>query len=514
MNIFKKFTGAIVATAVFILLFVACLYYGLRAKSFYMVTPGRTSSGMIDFSKTSVDSLVEDYVNREMDRQIVISGTGAMKFYEWQLTRAYDDASQSFDFSSAFSYIDAYLQNTDYLVGDIETTMAGAGKGTDTSIYGYGANKDTNIFNTPEVLAQNLADAGFNMIATANSHAMDSGSNGVVSTVGYLNQAGLTALGTVKTAGDARYVMQNIHGMQTGFIAYTNAINVEDDAQTDTAQSGDGTQGDTASGDGSTQGTSADGTQSSDSQQDTGTGDSSQDNSTGDGTQDASAEDGSQDSTAGDSAVQQYELVNYLNHYDENAVAQMCAQVQQMKSEGAEIVVVSLSFESSTSTVADDSEKNLAAQLVLAGADVIFGNNASVPQSIDVLDTTDSEGQAKKAVVIYSMGNLLTAQQYVDGTGNNRDMGMICNVEITKSKTSARVTGLEIIPVYSNWTSDDIVSIPVIEAYENPDNYANVLDAIYASRVTDAYTTIFPGILQSSGLNYTIEDSKYKISIE
>ena len=81
MNIFKKFTGAIVAAAVFILLFVACLYYGLRAKSFYMVTPGRTSSGMIDFSKTSVDSLVEDYVNREMDRQIVISGTGAMKFY-------------------------------------------------------------------------------------------------------------------------------------------------------------------------------------------------------------------------------------------------------------------------------------------------------------------------------------------------------------------------------------------------------------------------------------------------
>ncbi len=471
MNIFKKFTGAIVAAAVFILLFVACLYYGLRAKSFYMVTPGRTSSGMIDFSKTSVDSLVEDYVNREMDRQIVISGTGAMKFYEWQLARAYDDASQSFDFSSVFSYIDAYLQNTDYLVGDIETTMAGAGKGPDTSIYGYGANKDTNIFNTPEVLAQNLADVGFNMIATANSHAMDSGSNGVVSTVGYLNQAGLTALGTVKTAGDARYVMQNIHGMQTGFIAYTNAINVEDDAQADTAQSSEGTQ-------------------------------------------DALAEDGSQDSTAGDSAVQQYALVNYLNHYDENAVTQMCAQVQQMKSEGAEIVVVSLSFESSTSTVADDSEKNLAAQLVSAGADVIFGNNASVPQSIDVFDTTDSEGQAKKAVAIYSMGNLLTAQQYVDGTGNNRDMGMICNVEITKSKTSARVTGLEIIPVYSNWTSDDIVSIPVIEAYENPDNYANVLDAIYASRITDAYTTIFPDILQSSGLSYTIEDSKYKISIE
>ena len=513
MNIFKKFTGAIVTAAVFILLFVACLYYGLRAKSFYMVTPGRTSSGMIDFSKTSVDSLVEDYVNREMDRQIVISGTGAMKFYEWQLARAYDDASQSFDFSSAFSYIDSYLQNTDYLLGDIETTMAGAGKGTDTSIYGYGANKDTNIFNTPEALAQNLADAGFNMIATANSHAMDSGSNGVVSTIGYLNQAGLTALGTVKTAGDARYVIQNIHGMKTGFIAYTNAINVEDDAQADTVQSGDGTQDDAATGDGSVQDTPADGTQSSDGQQDT-TGDNGQDNSTGDGTQDASAEDGSQDNTAGDSAVQQYALVNYLNHYDENAVAQMCAQVQQMKSEGAEIIVVSLSFESSTSTVADDSEKNLAAQLVAAGADVIFGNNASVPQSIDVFDTTDSEGQAKKAVAIYSMGNLLTAQQYVEGTGNNRDMGMICNVEITKSKTSARVTGLEIIPVYSNWTSDDIVSIPVIEAYENPDNYANVLDAIYASRVTDAYTTIFPGILQSSGLNYTIEDSKYKISIE
>ena len=508
MNIFKKFTGVIVTAAVFILLFVACLYYGLRAKSFYMVTPGRTSSGMIDFSKTSIDSLVEDYVNREMDRQIVISGTGAMKFYEWQLQRDYDDASQTFDFSSAFSYVAQYLQDTDYLVGDIETTMAGSGNGTDTSIYGYAANKDTNIFNTPEVLAQNLADLGFDMIATANSHSMDSGSNGVVSTIQYLNQAGLTAIGTVKSAGDARYVMQNVHGMQTGFIAYTNAINVEDDAQSTADQSGDGTQGDTAAGDSGTQDVAGDGTQG-DGTQDGSAGDNSPDNTTGDGSQDGAAQD---DSAA--QASQSYALVNYLNHYDEAAVAQMCAQVQQMKTDGADIVVVSLSFESSTSTTPDDSEKNLAAQLAAAGADVIFGNNASVPQSIDVFDTTDSEGQAKKAVAIYSMGNLLTAQQYVDGTGNNRDMGMICNVVVTKSKTSARVTGLEIIPVFSNWTSDDIVSIPVIEAYENPDAYTNVLDSIYASRVTDAYTTIFPGILQNSGLNYTIEDSKYKITIE
>lgn len=496
MNVLKKFTGVIVTAAVFILLFVACLYYGLRAKSFYMVTPGRTSTGMIDFSKTSLDALVESYVNREMDREIVISGTGAMKFYEWQLQRAYDDTSQSFDFASAFSYITPYLENTDFLVGDIETTMAGAGKASDTSIYGYAANKDTNIFNTPEVLAGNLANAGFNMITTANSHSMDSGSNGVISTIQNLNQAGLTALGAVKTAGDARYVMQEIHGMKTGFIAYTNAINAADDTITDSsADAGSLDNAGTDSGSVATDVANTD-----------------------DGSTAQNNDGNTQETTVQDDAAAQtqqaYPLVNYLNHYDEAAVATMCEQVQQMKSEGADIVVVSLSFESSTASVADDSEKNLAAQLVNAGADVIFGNNASVPQSIDVFDTTDSEGQAKKAVAIYSMGNLLTAQQYVDGTGVNRDMGMICNVVITKSKTSARVTGLEMIPVYSNWTSDDIVSIPVIEAYENPDAYTNVLDAIYASRVTDAYTTIFPDILQTSGLNYTIEDSKYKITIE
>lgn len=506
MNKLKKFTGIIVTAAVFLLLFVACLYYGLRAKAFYVVTPGTTSSGMIDFSKTSIDEIAENYVNREMDRQIVITGTGEMKFYEWQLTRAYDSASETFDFSPALSYISDYLQSSDYVLGDIETTLAGSGNGTDTSIYGYGADKDNSSYNTPEVLAENLASTGFDMIVTANEHAYDSGTDGLTSTIDYLTNAGLSVSGTVKNSSDARYAIINVHGMQTGFIAYTNDIFTAE-GTTGSADGGSDDTGVTAAADG-TDAVVDDIDSAAD-----GTADASGDGASTDSTNDIIAD--AVDTTGDTAAYNVAEgLVNTLSSYDSAKVTALCDQIQQMKNDGAEIVVVSLSFGTEYASAPDDQQKSLAAQLAQAGADVIFGNNAGVPQTIDVLTNTAEDGSSRKTVVIYSMGSLLTAQQYVDGTGVNRDLGMICNVVITKSKNSAQVTGLEIVPIFSNWSTDNILSIPVIDAYENSDTYADILDSIYASRITTAYDSVFPTLLQSSGLSYTVEDSKYKISLE
>ena len=441
MKFFKRLAGFAFTALFFAGLYFICDYLGANAKSFYMDTPGKTVTGSIDFSKTSVDRLVENYVNNELERDIVLTAAGDMKFYEWQLRRAYDEAAQAFDFLPSFEYITKYVETGDYAVGDIETTLAGANNGTDTQYYGYGADKKAKLFNTPEIVAKNLKDAGFDMITTANEHALDSGAAGLTNTLDELTAAGLTAVGTRKSAEDVLYTIESVKGLNIGFIAYTNIMtNTEDE--------------------------------------------------------------------------EALSLVNHLDNYDEAKITKMCGQIREMRAKGAEAVVVMLHFGAEYASAPDDAASQLAHQLIDAGADVILGSHTHVPGTIEVVNAKNSDGTYRKGLVLYSLGNFLTSQQYVDGSGQNRDMGMLCDIIFKKGKDGVRVGGINITPVYSNWTDTAVATVPVTEAYDNPEAFGDIFDDIAKSRIKNAYENIFPELMQNSGLIYTDEDYKYKISIE
>lgn len=441
MKFFKRLTGLILMTLMFSALYFICNYFGVNAKSFYMDTPGATTRGSIDFSKTSVDKLIVNYANTEVERDIVITAVGDMKFYEWQLERAYDETTKTFDFASSFAYIESYLKNTNYLVGDIETTLAGSGNGAYTDYNGYGANRRTMLFNTPEVLADNLSHIGFDLITTANEHALDSGGTGLTTTLHHLQEAGLRVTGTRNSETDPVYMIEKISGMNTGFIAYTNVMTNTEDTES-------------------------------------------------------------------------LNLVNYLDNYNEEKITQMCNQIKQMREEGAETVIVLLHFGTEYASIPEETDKNLAHRLIEAGADLILGSHPHVPGTIEVVNAKNDDGSERQGVVIYSLGNFLTSQQYVDGTDQHRDMGMICDIVFKKSKDGVRIGGINVTPVYSNWTDDDIATIPVLEAYENPDTFGDIFDEYAKPRIKAAYESIFPDLLNNSGLSYTYEDYKYKISLE
>lgn len=441
MRILKYLIGLLFTAVVFCGLFFVCQYYGRSARAFYMETPGKTVTGSIDFSKTSVDQLVENYVNNMLERDIVITAVGDMKFYEWQLQRAYNPETETFSFVPAFEYISKYFESTNYVVGDIETTMAGANGSTDTRFYGYGADRSTMRFNTPEILAVNLADAGFDMITTANEHALDSGTSGVAATINRLENAGITHIGTRRSADAPAYVIEKVNGLKIGFIAYTNLLT---DTEDETAVS----------------------------------------------------------------------VVNYLDNYNEEKIDQMCAQIQQMRAEGAEAVVVLLHFGAEYAVQPQDTDRGLAHRLINAGADVILGSHTHVPGLIETVDVPNEDGSSRRGLIVYSMGNFLTSQQHLDGSSQHRDMGMICEIVFKKLKDMVYIGGLNVIPVYSNWTKDSVVTLPILEAHDLPDNYNEIFDAYAVRRINTAYETIFPQLLESSGLSYVYEDYKYKISFE
>lgn len=219
----RRAAAVVLSVLMFVGLFFGCMYFAKNTRDYYVDNPGRTDSG-IDFKVTSMDKLVAEYVNTGLERDIVISGTGNIMFYEWQLERAYDEASQSFDFSDSFQYISKYLEDSALVLGNLETTMAGKDKGVYTNFYGYGANMQDMNFNSPEAAADNLKAAGFDVLSTANEHALDSKTEGLLNTLKTIKAAGLEAVGTKEAAGDKNYIIKKANGMNVGIAAYTNKL--------------------------------------------------------------------------------------------------------------------------------------------------------------------------------------------------------------------------------------------------------------------------------------------------
>ncbi|HAA26246.1 MAG TPA: hypothetical protein DCE11_09075 [Ruminiclostridium sp.] len=78
------------------------------------------------------------------------------------------------------------------------------------------------IFRFPPPVAQNLKDAGFNLMNLANNHTTDHGAKGLTDTMNTLNEYGIAWFGAGKTAKEAASpVFVNISGTVIGFLGYS-----------------------------------------------------------------------------------------------------------------------------------------------------------------------------------------------------------------------------------------------------------------------------------------------------
>ena len=92
----------------------------------------------------------------------------------------------SYDFESIFRYFKDTISSLDYAIANLETTFGGDG-------YVYQGNP---AFNCPDALAGDVAEAGFDMLLTANNHSGDTMASGIIRTVEHVRQSGLVALGS------------------------------------------------------------------------------------------------------------------------------------------------------------------------------------------------------------------------------------------------------------------------------------------------------------------------------
>ncbi len=129
---------------------------------------------------------------------------------------AYDSSTGIYDFSPMFKYVKKYFDDATVAVGNLEATFAGAERGYS----GYPT------FNTPEGLAVDLKELGLDIMTTANNHALDMGYSGLVSTLNYLDAAGLEHTGRARTQEEQdKILFKDLNGINTAFLSFTYGTN-------------------------------------------------------------------------------------------------------------------------------------------------------------------------------------------------------------------------------------------------------------------------------------------------
>lgn len=122
----------------------------------------------------------------------------------------------SFNFNPFFRFVKPYLQSSDFTFGNLETVLAGKEKGYS----GYPH------FNSPSQFLAPLKNIGFDLITTANNHALDKGQTGLLRTIEELKKYNLNYDGTFNSQRDRDSIrIYDIKGIKTAFLAYTYGTN-------------------------------------------------------------------------------------------------------------------------------------------------------------------------------------------------------------------------------------------------------------------------------------------------
>ncbi|MBR5696978.1 MAG: CapA family protein [Paludibacteraceae bacterium] len=194
-----------------------------------------TSCGLDNASKRAVDeqadslcvdSIMPDtsvLVEDEPLRRLRIGAVGDLMMHDYQMEKAYRNDTDTFDFSPIFQQIQSYLDENDLLIGNLETVFAGKEKGRRADVYGYASFP---YFNAPDCFAATLAEAGFDLLATANNHTMDGYPEGVTATLNLLDSLHILHHGTSRDSTEReRLCIVERNGIKVGFCSYTYSLN-------------------------------------------------------------------------------------------------------------------------------------------------------------------------------------------------------------------------------------------------------------------------------------------------
>ena len=123
----------------------------------------------------------------------------------------------SYNFDEVFAHAQGLLDEADFLVGNLETPLAGEAATYTQEYY---------VFNAPDAYADAVKKAGFDVVSTSNNHTYDRGYDGLERTIRVLDEKGIGHHGTFLPGGEhPEAFYAKVDGCKIAVIAYTYGIN-------------------------------------------------------------------------------------------------------------------------------------------------------------------------------------------------------------------------------------------------------------------------------------------------
>ena len=229
----------LLACALFAILLCGCVQPVFMAEPGVLEIPEATRPTPFPAQKPSPAPTLEPTPAPEpLPVYATIGAVGDIMMMQSQVSGAWSDALQGYDFTPSFHAMQTWFSKTDLLCGNLETPLAGADAGytgpapaTPTPMPGgTSAERELQTFNAPDALAISLKNVGFDVITTANNHCLDRGSAGLYRTAQVLREAGLVQLGAYLSEEDrAMPRIIEINGIRVGLLAWTFSVNGYED---------------------------------------------------------------------------------------------------------------------------------------------------------------------------------------------------------------------------------------------------------------------------------------------
>lgn len=206
---------AVTQTALLLLSFVAVFLIAVRL-GFFQEPEKKKKAQDNGASKQQLDLQVpvtQPAVNLQgkPDASLCLGSAGDVMMH-LSITESYGGLKGvSHDFSPIFEQVRQTYASVDYMVVNLETSLAGLKKGYS----GFPS------FNAPDEIAANLRDAGVDLQLLANNHIYDNGKEGFLRTISVMQEEGISYTGIRASENDACYVLADINGIRLGIVNYT-----------------------------------------------------------------------------------------------------------------------------------------------------------------------------------------------------------------------------------------------------------------------------------------------------
>ena len=363
-----------------------------------------------------------------------------------------------YDYSEHYALVKKWLEDADLSMVQFETTF-----NVDETPREYQGGYPTLVFDSPDILAKNVKDAGADIALFANNHMLDSRLPGTKTTVKYLREVGFKAVcGARADTSEPRSQIVEAAGLKIGIVAFTYETDLYEGKRT------------------------VNGTPMED------------------------------DAPGYINSFRYEEGADGLYHIVSEDLALIKSEMDWCRNQGAEILICYFHRGRGAQEYAsqpDNPDIELMKFAAENGADMIFAGHPHVLQPIDVINVevpypegikgeNDKTTWTKTVPVYYSMGNFISNQRYEtlkdyapvkDERARLTEQGIIANVELTYTKETGEIkyTNISAIPTwvekYNNGARDVYQIVPLLD---DLDSVESLKASGHTQRAKDALASI------------------------